>query len=449
VTISCRPEVLIVDVTAARGTPPTPPAPAAPAAGLADAVRRLRAENLHLRLALRHRAVIEQAKGLFAARAGTGLDAAFDQLVRTARDTNRKLVDVAASYVAEVTGSVEADADAAAEAGGPTEHDPDALPEDALRDDDPSRPVPPELLALLRERAARRRGPRPTPDAAALRLALAALDDATTPRELVASAVADCVWPQTPSHAALYAVRADTSVELLASAGFDRPTLSAWRRLPVSLELPVTAAARGEDHFVDDPAEALQVFPELRHAPFAPGRFAALALRCGPRLVGVLYLGWQDGVTLADSDRRGLRHLADGAARALRRMRPDGSAVADVGLADAVMLMEGFGEPGVLTVPVDGAEGPVDLRVVELNAAAVADLAARSGVADDPVGRTLHELDPFGAVTVDAVHGALAVLAGSPAQRLALATGETLRVTRWRDGALLTWTAAARPEAAG
>jgi hypothetical protein len=103
----------------------------------------------------------------------------------------------------------------------------------------------------------------------------------------------------------------------------------------------------------------------------------------------------------------------------------------------------------VLTIPVDGAEGPVDLRVVELNAAAVADLAARSGVADDPVGRTLHELDPFGAVTVDAVHGALAVLAGSPAQRLALATGETLRVTRWRDGALLTWTAAARPEAAG
>jgi hypothetical protein len=120
-----------------------------------------------------------------------------------------------------------------------------------------------------------------------------------------------------------------------------------------------------------------------------------------------------------------------------------------VGLADAVMLMEGFGEPGVLAVPVEGADGPVDLRVVELNAAAVADLAARSGVADDPVGRTLHELDVFGPVTVDAVHGALAVLAGSPAQRLRLAAGETLRVTRWRDGALLTWTAAAPPRPRG
>jgi hypothetical protein len=83
----------------------------------------------------------------------------------------------------------------------------------------------------------------------------------------------------------------------------------------------------------------------------------------------------------------------------------------------------------------------VDLRVVEANAAAVDDLTARCGMAIDPVGRTLHELGAFDTSTADVVQRALGVLAGRPGDQVVLATGETLHAARWRDAALLTWTA--------
>jgi GAF domain-containing protein len=50
------------------------------------------------------RAVIEQAKGIIMARQGCTAEAAFQVLVRTSQAANRKLKDVAAALVAEVSG---------------------------------------------------------------------------------------------------------------------------------------------------------------------------------------------------------------------------------------------------------------------------------------------------------------------------------------------------------
>jgi GAF domain-containing protein len=54
--------------------------------------------------AMASRAVIEQAKGIIMARQGCAADEAFQVLVRTSQAANRKLKDVAAALVAEVSG---------------------------------------------------------------------------------------------------------------------------------------------------------------------------------------------------------------------------------------------------------------------------------------------------------------------------------------------------------
>lgn len=64
-----------------------------------------RDENDHLRLALVHRDLIGQAKGMLMERHGIGPEEAFQRLRKISQDTNTKLHDVAAM----VTGATDAD----------------------------------------------------------------------------------------------------------------------------------------------------------------------------------------------------------------------------------------------------------------------------------------------------------------------------------------------------
>jgi len=400
------------------------------------ALRRLRNENFHLRVALRHRAVIEQAKGLLAARGEIDVDQAFTQLLRAARDTNRKLVDVAASYVAEVA----APPQTPGEAQPPLEEPDQGRPEEALTQllvDDPSRRVPDELVAQLREHAARRHGPNPTPGAAALRLALAGIADAATPRELLASVGADCVWPKAPSQGTLWALQADGALELVASLGFARDDLSIWRRVPPVLRLPILAAAQGRTLFLDDAEQSLREFPDLAAAPSVSRRLAALPVSAAGHRFAVLHFGWDEPVAFTEDDRRSLRLLADGVADTLLPMLTPATFTDTV--VQAGLLMEAFSEPAVLVRPAVAGDGApwVDVVVVEANRAAVAELTRLGGVPADPVGATLLEIAPWdgSAAVVEAVR---AGLEAGPATTVALADAE-VRVSRWQDGAVLTW----------
>lgn len=429
----------------------TPPPAAEPRPGVDEALRRLRSENFHLKLALRHRAVIEQAKGLLAARGSTTIDAAFAQLVRAARDTNKKLVDVAASYVAEVAGDLGDEADGSNHAGDLRE----AVAPTPPVVHDPSRPVPDELVALLREHAARRTGPSPTTGAAALRLALAGIQDAATPRELLASVVADCVWPAGPTQGALYALQPDGALELLASVGFDRDELSIWRRVPPVLRLPVVAAAAGRPQLSGDPDATLEAFPDLAFAPIVSRALAALPVSAGGHRYAVLFLGWPAPVTFSEEDRRSLALLTEAVGDALLAMLTPGEAAPWALVAvQTAMLMEAFGVPGLLVrpaepAPEDGASW-VDVLVSEANAAAVREMTRRGDVPEDPVGRTLLEVSPWPVTDTEAVLEAVRDTLGTGLVRDLSIEAGPVRVARWQDGAVVTWTPwpAAQPEPA-
>jgi AmiR/NasT family two-component response regulator len=62
---------------------------------------RLEERTRQLETALRSRIVVEQAKGVLAARHGLGVDAAFDVLRRAARSNRVRLHDLAGRVVAE------------------------------------------------------------------------------------------------------------------------------------------------------------------------------------------------------------------------------------------------------------------------------------------------------------------------------------------------------------
>jgi AmiR/NasT family two-component response regulator len=64
----------------------------------------LKHENEHLRLAVEHRDVIGQAKGILMERHGIGAEDAFQRLVKISQDTNTKLHEIAAM----VTGAMDA-----------------------------------------------------------------------------------------------------------------------------------------------------------------------------------------------------------------------------------------------------------------------------------------------------------------------------------------------------
>lgn len=70
---------------------------------------QLQAEVEGLRLAMRNRGVIEQAKGMLMLRLGLDEDAAFEHLRVRSNRTNRKLIDVAAEVVRTRAGEVTAD----------------------------------------------------------------------------------------------------------------------------------------------------------------------------------------------------------------------------------------------------------------------------------------------------------------------------------------------------
>jgi GAF domain-containing protein len=79
--------------------------PAAVTVANGAAYRRVEQLTTELQTALDNRTVIEQAKGIVAAREGCHPDRAFERLWETARRSDRRLVDVAADVVATTCGS--------------------------------------------------------------------------------------------------------------------------------------------------------------------------------------------------------------------------------------------------------------------------------------------------------------------------------------------------------
>ncbi len=239
---------------------------------------------------------------------------------------------------------------------------------------------------------------------------------------------------------------------LLGSSGIAPGVAARWQRVPVDVPLPVCLAARtGESRWWQDddrPAGHARSRPARRSWQTA----AILPLPHDGGHRGVLALTWPtDGDALGPQDRRDVEVLARAVAATLPRLAAGATttrsrgAVRPAERADPVLaLLDLLWQPILLCDMVIGGDRTVeDLVLRHLNPA-----AARGTEPRDLIGRRLIELFPdtlasglFGACLQVWETGAqvdltdhVSRLTGGPAVDPA-----DVRLTRYRDGVLITW----------
>lgn len=365
-------------------------------------VRRLSNQVEGLQEAMRQRSVIEQAKGVLVAREGCTVEEAFGALVRASQHRNVKVAFVAAEIVG-AAGALPAAAGPAAPCS-------------------PSRACVPDVSTGAAAGAASSEDERAWRQA--YPLALAAVEAAGSAGEL-AEAVRRFPAHRPPDHVLVTTLEADGSLALLGSAGLEPRASSVWRRIPAVVDVPMTVAARfGAPVWCPDAEQMRERFPGVAHlVPLRSGSagdvvgaerriagvdqelaapaVAALPLRVGGTLHGVLALGWAGEQPFPAALQGHLSALADAVARRLQDLQAQpvdadaaagGVGAAGTALAAVTIALQTVLDPALLLSPVRGEDGLVDdFRVDWANGAA---LAAVGTLRHRYVGLTLREITP-------------------------------------------------------
>lgn len=253
---------------------------------------------------MRTRGLIEQAKGMLAERLGCDPESAFELLSTRSQETNTPLVQIAADVVAATP--AEAPPPPSAETARPGEV---GLPAGGRRPELHTiteldrRHDPPELSGTARR---------------TLRLAIAAVNAAADPEELVRAIATVGMKGQAGAAVAIFFAEPDGALRLLACHGWPAQAASEWRRLPSSIDTAVGHAVRtGAPVLVDGhskhnfvligpPVDVRLVFP----------------LAVQGRVIGAIQFAWKSQRRLGQATRLYLSHLAVAAGRTLSRLWP-------------------------------------------------------------------------------------------------------------------------------
>jgi hypothetical protein len=432
-------------------------------AALAATVGRLRDEVDGLRQAMRSRAVIEQAKGMMMERHGITNDEAFERLARLSQRANVKLVDVAAALVGTPSGQpANAERTPGPDQAGRTRGAGDTeRPGDQDRPGDTglAQPSPADIARTVREQLDRRWPSQPSGGTefgrriraqgrgARIRAELMA---ATAPADVLNAVTGTASGEHPPDAAVLAVLDVNGVLRMISSRGIPSPVAARWRDLPVDLPLLGCLAARtGEPQWLaDSPVDGTAIGFGLS------GTFASVALLpltdVGSR--GILALAWTRPRPLDDPARTELSRLAAAVSVAVSRLPgtagPGADEVARAAADPTVAVLDVLYAAVILCEPVPGPHGGIDdLRLLHANPAAT---DHRGRTITGQTGRSVLELLPDVVGT-----GLLRVCeqvwrSGAQAElvqqrrRLVVNGKERIgwcdvRVTRYRDGLLITW----------
>ncbi|MEH1127167.1 SpoIIE family protein phosphatase [Micromonospora sp. CPCC 206061] len=322
-----------------------------------------------------NRAVIEQAKGVMAARLGVPPQEAFDRLMKLSQDTNTKVAGVAAAVVG-------------AAIPDPPQPETEPVVDDQLRTrvaeelpasqggqpvTPPARPAGVEALHTFHQIIGAR--------------AAAARDHDELAEAL---AVAAPGWPQ-PRAVSICGLEPDGALRLLGAHGLTVLQRSQWTRMPPQLEVPVTRAVRCRAPVVaSTPDVVKQEFPALADSANPPAAAVALPLTDGEDIVGSAGLSWSTPLRLRGESERYLLALAEPVSIRLSELSGGADLAAGAWLS---IPLEAMHNPAVLLAPVpSGAAIATDFRVVRANSYAKA-LCRAGGV--ELAGATLLSLFPY------------------------------------------------------
>jgi hypothetical protein len=337
---------------------------------LVETIDSLQRELEGMRTAARLRAVVEQAKGVLVERDDLTLTQAFDRLRQLSQTQNASLVDVAATLVG-----------VAVPVDDPIDVDDSVLPSRLHATNETSR-----QWRALREHPRARQG--------ALGVAVEALAGASSGGDDAAHLLVELLATTKVEAALLFAVVEDGSLEMCGQYGYPPDTTSAWRRIPLTLDVPLTRAVNeGVPVFVGSVEERRTQFPSLPPAQTHYQALAVVPVWDGGRRIGCIGLSWLDEQAFDDAERqRVLSVIRRAGAMMLRNAGaddPDRDLVATVMhiVTDPwiVLVLESEGPSGYLIESVSPqVKGGHDMAGNRL-------LAAYPGVAGDQ--KLLDELD--------------------------------------------------------
>jgi hypothetical protein len=268
--------------------------------GLAALVEELHREIEGLHRRHRTRALIEQAKGILVERHRITPARAFEALRTTSQRENARLVDVAATIIAAVSPGAELDV---------------PVPEEVARP--PLTPGTSTAWRTLRDW--------PGVRAAAVDAIVASVASAAEHGDDAAHLLAELSTVD-PDGVLICALRDDSSLEVVGSWGYPPAVMSAWRRIPLSLDIPLTrAAGTGHPLLIADVAAMEEGFPATKGTHEGFGAWAVVPVQDQGRLVGVLGLSWHEPPGPSGEE----------FARCVRRLeRPGGLLAANLGRRD-------------------------------------------------------------------------------------------------------------------
>lgn len=298
-----------------------------------------------LRTALRHRAVIEQAKGVLTAVTGETPEVAFRRLIAGSQNTNTRLGLVAAGIV-----------------------------EQAIRMPAAQRPGSGGLFD------------EPAAGAREARLTASALSGASDATELARRLMRELADLEVVT-VTMAANTSDGALRLLAYEGVGAEAAGAWQRIPLSADVPLAdAVVAGKDVFLRDQQARFERYPGSRRIAGRLEASASLPLRAGVRCVGVLGLGWNDPVDFDAALRGRLRAIADHAAPhvATHAVGVDGQPLDPAGHEMGLdtftrRLVDILAAPIALFTPLAEGDRLIDLVLEHANTQAAADLDLSPG----------------------------------------------------------------------
>lgn len=333
----------------------------------AEELAALRREIEGLRAASRLRAVVEQAKGVLVARHGISLDEAFDRLRQLSQQNNVRLVEVAATLVGV------------------------SVPDTAGLPDDLAARLLDELAPLSTETSTSWQTLRQQPDVKA-GTATALLDSiasSTGDGDQAARLILDLMSSLQVKAVSMFRVSADGALRLVGQVGFPGDLISAWRSIPLSMDVPYCRAVNDRTPvLMRDRQTRLETFPALGSVTSAYEATAVIPVTDAGAVIGVVGLGWAGA---RDFDEQQEQEIISSIGRVgpllLRHV-----AAADPELAwlDAVLAVH-F-DPWVLLDVVPGQGEAVRDFVVH-------SVSSRAGVGTAWLGRRLLELWPSTAST--------------------------------------------------
>jgi len=255
---------------------------------LTATVEALSNELAHLHRAMQLRAIIEQAKGVLMSQDGIGAQAAFDRLREISQRENARLVDVAATIVGATLPS-----------GDKLDVAETALP-DRVRPSQSSSPTWRSLRA------------QPEVQHGAAGAVLDVLAAGTEDGREAATLVRDFLAPLGVEAVSLWRTRADASIEQVGQVGYASDTVSAWRRVPLSVDIPVSRAAReAKGVFTESSRAAVEEFPLLKGVVRNNESLSAVPVLEHGAVTGVISMSWTGEHVFTADERMRTTELVD------------------------------------------------------------------------------------------------------------------------------------------